>query len=370
MGLCREAAARAVRTLGHEPRMAEDYGASPDTPQRACLTGVRDADVVVLLLGDRYGHRQESGLSATHEEYREAKERRPVLAFVQEGVERETAQENFVREVQDWSSGQYTASFSMPEDLREAATRGLHQLELSRAAGPVDEEEMLARAEASVPTARGFGEASLSLVVAGGPRQQVLRPAELEADDLSDVLMREALFGSNRILDPARGTNKRLEGHALLVEQDRASIRLDELGTVVVVQPARDEDGRAHMELPVLIEEDIRARIERELLFAGWILDRVDPLRRLSDVVVVTALLGGSYLGWRTRTEHERSPSSGQVGMGRSERTVVKLSPARRNRAALTHDVARMAEDLTVLLRREVYGRDIDLFTAQRRPPR
>ena len=78
----RNAAARAVRTLGHEPRMAEDYGASPDTPQRACLAGVRDADVVVLLLGARYGHPQESGLSATHEEYREAKERRPVLAFV------------------------------------------------------------------------------------------------------------------------------------------------------------------------------------------------------------------------------------------------------------------------------------------------
>jgi hypothetical protein len=350
----RDAAARAVRTLGHEPRMAEDYGASPDTPQRACLAGVRDADVVVLLLGDRYGHRQESGLSATHEEYREAKERRPVLAFVQESAEREAAQQDFVRDVQDWNSGQYTAGFSIPEGLREAVIRGLHQLELSRAAGPVDEEEMLARAEASVPAARGFGEASLSLVVAGGPRQQVLRPAELGANDLSDALMREGLFGPNRVLDPASGTNKRLEGHALLVEQDRASVRLDELGTVVVTQPARDEGGRAHMELPVLIEEDIRARIEKGLLFAGWILDRVDQLRRLSDIVVVTALLGGSYLGWRPRTEHERSPGSGQVGMGRSGRTVVKLSPARRNRAALTHDVTRMAEDLTVLLRREM----------------
>ena len=252
---------------------------------------MRDADVVVLLLGDRYGHRQESGLSATHEEYREAKERRPVLAFVQESVEREAAQRDFVREVQDWNSGQYPAGFSTPEGLREAVTRDLHQLELSRAAGPVDEEEMLARAEASVPAARGFGEASLSLVVAGGPRQQVLRPAELEADELSDALMREGLFGPNRVLDPARGTNKRLEGHALLVEQDRASIRLDELGTVVIAQPARDEGGRAHMELPVLIEEDICARIERGLLFASWILDRVDPVRRLSDVVTLAALL-------------------------------------------------------------------------------
>jgi hypothetical protein len=350
----RDAAARAVRTLGHEPRMAEDYGALPDTPQRACLAGVRDADVVVLLLGDRYGHRQESGLSATHEEYREAKERRLVLAFVQEGVEREAAQEDFVHEVQDWNSGQYTAGFSTSEDLREAVTRDLHQLELSRAAGPVDEEEMLARAEEQVPTRHGFGQATLAVVVAGGPHQQVLRPAELEDENLGEALMREALFGSVRIFEPARGTNKRLEGHSLVVEQDRAWIRVDELGTVGVAQPAMNEDDRGHMELPVLIEEDIRDRIKQSLLFAGWVLDRVDPLRRLSDVVVVVALLGGSYLGWRTRVEHERNPSSGRVGMGGSERTVVKLSPARRNRAALTHDVMRMAEDLTVLLRREV----------------
>jgi hypothetical protein len=84
---------------------------------------------------------------------------------------------------------------------------------------------------------RGFGEASLSLMVAGGPRQQVLRPAELQADALSEQLMREGLFGPNRVFDPARGTNQRLEGHALFVEQGRASIRLDELGTVVVAQP-------------------------------------------------------------------------------------------------------------------------------------
>lgn len=348
----REAAARAVRTLGHEPHMAEDYGASPDTPQRACLAGVRDADVVVLLLGDRYGHRQESGLAATHEEYREAKERRPVLAFVQEGVEREAAQEDFVREVQDWSSGQYTASFSTPEDLREAVTRDLHQLELSRAAGPVDEGEMLTRAEEQVPTGRGFRQVTLTVVVAGGPRQQVLRPAELEDEGLGEALMREALFGSMRIFDPARGTNKRLEGHSLVVEQDRAWIRIDELGTVSIALPSMNEGNWARMELPVLIEEDIRDRIEQGLLFTGWVLDRVDPLRRLSDTVVITALLGGSYLGWRTRAEHERNPSSGQVGMGGSERTVVKLSPARRNRAALTHDVTRMAEDLTVLLHR------------------
>jgi Domain of unknown function (DUF4062) len=80
----REAAVEAVRVLGHEPVRAEDFGASPDSPQQACLAGVRASDAVVLLLGARYGARQASGRSATHEEYLEARERCPVLVFVQE----------------------------------------------------------------------------------------------------------------------------------------------------------------------------------------------------------------------------------------------------------------------------------------------
>ena len=77
----RDAVAAAVVSLGHEVIRAEDFGASPDTPQQACLGGVRDADVVVLLVGARYGAVQPSGRSATDEEYREARESKEVLVF-------------------------------------------------------------------------------------------------------------------------------------------------------------------------------------------------------------------------------------------------------------------------------------------------
>jgi hypothetical protein len=79
----RDAAAAAIESLGYEVIRAEDFGASPDTPQQACLGGVRDADLVVLLIGARYGAVQASGRSATEEEYREAGESKPVLAFVE-----------------------------------------------------------------------------------------------------------------------------------------------------------------------------------------------------------------------------------------------------------------------------------------------
>ena len=51
----RAAARQAAETLGHTVTAAEDFGASPLSPQQICLAGVRDADLVVLLLGERYG---------------------------------------------------------------------------------------------------------------------------------------------------------------------------------------------------------------------------------------------------------------------------------------------------------------------------
>ena len=104
----RDAARSAIRTLRHEPVMAEDFGARPDSPQIACLQEVRDTDVVVLILGAQYGAVQgTSGLSPTHEEFREARDRKPELVFVQEGVQRELQQDAFVTEVQEWQRGYF-----------------------------------------------------------------------------------------------------------------------------------------------------------------------------------------------------------------------------------------------------------------------
>jgi Domain of unknown function (DUF4062) len=103
-------------------RNAEDFAASSATPQQACLAGVRWAEAVILLLGGRYGDRQASGISPTHEEYREARERCPVLIFVERGAAYEPDQHEFLREVQGWTTGHYTASFSDADELRDAVT--------------------------------------------------------------------------------------------------------------------------------------------------------------------------------------------------------------------------------------------------------
>ena len=116
----RAAARLAAESLGHTVTVAEDFRASPQSPQQVCLGAVRDADAVVLVLGPRYGAPQESGVSPTHEEYREARGTKPVLAFVQTGFTREPQQERFVEEVSAWEGGGYRESFDTPESLRTA----------------------------------------------------------------------------------------------------------------------------------------------------------------------------------------------------------------------------------------------------------
>lgn len=356
----RSVASEAARDLGNDVVRSEDFPASPSSPREACLAGVRSSDVLVLLVGGRYGERQASGLSATHEEFREATENNvSVLAFVQTGVDREADQSDFLNEVRGWTVGVYTANFRTEEDLRREVTRSLHEWALSQAAGPVDEGEMFDRAQVLVPppsSQLGYGAPEqLGLVVVGGPRRSILRPAELEAVALARDLQREAQFGDAAVLEAGASTEHRVEGHALLLEQARGSVLLDEEGAVRVAQPLVEAQTMGH--LPVLIEEEIRERLERALRFAAWALDHVDSARRLSDVLVLAFLAGAESRGWRTMAEHAREPNRVGVAMGRGDDPiVVQTSPPRRSRAALTSQTQEIAEDLTVLLRREVRG--------------
>ena len=126
----REAVTQAIVALGHEPVDAEDFNASPDSPRVSCLEELRESEAMVLILGKRYGAKQTSGLSATHEEYKAAREaQKPVLVMVQQNVDREPLQHEFVQEVQDWATGHYTGTFDTREKLLLETVAALRQLE-------------------------------------------------------------------------------------------------------------------------------------------------------------------------------------------------------------------------------------------------
>jgi hypothetical protein len=153
------------------------FNAEPRSPQLACLTGLRQSDLVVLI--------------------------------------RDPQQIDFVAEVQAWEGGLFHGGFSTVSDLRISLTRALHDYELANAVGPVDHEEIVARALAMLPSERrsySSEGATLNLSVAGGPAQSIIRPIELEKPALADALHQKALFGERRLFDLSMGADRKIDG--------------------------------------------------------------------------------------------------------------------------------------------------------------
>ena len=352
----RTAAREAIETLGHDPVMAEDFGAQPTSPQLACLQGVRESDVVVLLLGKDYGAVQVSGLSATHEEYREAQGRRPVLAFAQSGVNRAGEQDAFIREVQGWEEGLFRGSFAAADELHKALIRALRDIELARAVAPLDAMELQQRAEAFLKNEdqrrnhrNHSGPPRLAISLAGGPRQQILRPSEIESASLSEHLAREGMFGPVRIFDQTKGATPSVVNDMLIIESEgRAQLRLDELGSVFI--------GRVLPELPrgtyfpIIIEESVEEELTAALAFAAAVIEHVDRSQRLTHVALAVEIEASDHMGWKTRREVEAAGNSMSIGVNQSSerKTLIEVMP----RSAFRLDRKPLVEDMLVKLRR------------------
>lgn len=350
----RAAARAAILSLGHEPIMAEDFGAQPQSPQVACLDALRGCDAVVLIFGDRYGAVQVSGLSATHEEYREARDRLPILAFAPRNAEPDTHQAAFMKEARQWVGGLFSPPFADAEDLRSMVTRALHEWQLSRAAGTVDPTELRDRALAPLADQhdrRQHNTPTISLSLVGGPAQAVLRPSQIEGPSLGHEIRKAALFGDAAILDPDAGSKISIESGRLILRQERRLVSIDADGGIVVRLSIEDNSGRSL--LGAIIEEVVVERLASALRFGAWMLDHVDPTARLSQIALAARIEASGYMAWRTQREHEASPHSMTLSnIGQDETPPVHLTPAHRPRAALRFEANHLVEDLVTLLRR------------------
>jgi hypothetical protein len=233
----RVAAKEAIMQLGHEPVMAENFGARAHSPQIACLDGVRQSSLIILLLRADYSAKQSSGISATHEEYREAKGTHPIIALVQENVKADTDQKKFMDEVQNWQAGLFRGGFDSPEKLKVIITLAIHEWQLSTAVGPLNADELRQLAINSVLEEQGnrAGRLSIILSIVGGPVQSILRPSEIEKPLLAEELLQAALFGHNKIFSTDIGSKKAIEGDSLLLQQEERTriIKLDPQGGLV-----------------------------------------------------------------------------------------------------------------------------------------
>ncbi len=126
----RVATCQGVHDAGHLPVCAEDFPSRPASPRNSCLDGVKSADVLVLLLGERYGFVTPSGKSATEEEYEEAKRlHKPIYAFRQEGICPDEHQQKFIAGVEDYVTGHHRACFSDPLSLAQLVAKAMNDAE-------------------------------------------------------------------------------------------------------------------------------------------------------------------------------------------------------------------------------------------------
>jgi hypothetical protein len=118
----REAAARAIESVGAEPVMFERFGGRDSDPEGAYLAEVESSSIYVGLLGARYGRLLPSRYSATHEEYLHAENCGLRLSvWAEDGVEREGHQQSFLDDIRVFN---VTGSFATQAALEQTlATR-------------------------------------------------------------------------------------------------------------------------------------------------------------------------------------------------------------------------------------------------------
>lgn len=354
----RAAAREAIELLGHEPVMAEGFGAKASSSQIACLNAVRESDLIILILGERYGTEQASGISATHEEFREAKGSKPILTFV-EDCSNDAKQSEFIREAGGWGSGLQRTQFASAEDLRKKVTKAIYDYALATVTSPLNPAELVGRARELIPqAARDSRTPVLRLAVAAGPRQALLRPAQIESPELLDAIEKNALFGQPPLFDRKLGTESKVRDGALRVFQGNhyevsSQISVWETGDQLI-EVGVDRSSRGAT-LPVVIEETIALNLEACVRQAAWILDKIDETERISHIALAASLEGSAAYGWRSQVEHAASPNSGSISMfGREDERsqLVMLTPTHQTRQALKMAAPRIVEDLLVLLRR------------------
>jgi hypothetical protein len=67
--------------------------------------------------------------------------------------------------------------------------------------------------------------------------------------------------------------------------------------------PAKSRDRNFPQPALSLIEEEVQAKLQHGLMFASWLIDDIDPMKRITDSVLLVGLTGAGYLGWSTKKE-------------------------------------------------------------------
>lgn len=296
----RDAAAAGVERVGMHPIRSERLAAEASSPRRALLDEVADADLYMLLLGERYG--EATGERApTEDEFDEAVRRhKPILVLVQEGG-LEAAQQAFLERIRgSWGDGVFYGRFRGPEDVGAAvaAALGRHQAGIIED-GPAAQARAieLASGEARPGTTSSGVAARCALV----PLRQLvlLDPVTLDEAHLGDDLA--GLLRAADLVPQRIGLAAHVSGAGVRVEgsdvdnwtRPEAVITAD--GAIVVVGSVAVEGT---MGFSLVDPGKLEALVRRAGRFAQLVWDRLDARGEISRVAVAAAIPESQHKGF------------------------------------------------------------------------
>ncbi|CAN5716546.1 hypothetical protein BH18ACT13_BH18ACT13_08070 [soil metagenome] len=335
------AAARAgVETYGHRAVMAETSGAAAASPQRALLDRVAAADIFLLLVGPRYGMRQASGLSATEEEFEEARRRgKPILVLVQEG-ESEPEQEAFVaRATGGWEVGIFRDSFRDASDAGLTVVGALRNLDERGVRAELEPTAVARAQELAAGTRRdeyGQGGASARVILVPLLNHRLLDAVALDDRELPDELASAARAA--RLVPQSQGITPRVTAAGITLEvgeRHSASLTLSAGPNGEVVAEASVAGDDQNFGSMRIVPERLEAAIRGAMAFAESVWLRVDPRGEVQEVAVTVAIPQAQHKSWG-RGRGENAISMG--GMFSMPETAIAPQPARVLRRA---DLAR-----------------------------
>lgn len=349
----REAAAEGVEVLGYEVSRSEDFSARPDTPQQACLSEVRASDVVILLLGERYGTKQDSGLSATQEEYNEAKRsNKPVLVFIESDIKPELDQAEFIRTVEGWSLGSVTKRFANSRQLNDQITRSLHEFALKQT-NLILEDDANERAKILLSAYNVNYHPCLLFGLIVSPKKQIFRPSDLDRSSFRDKIQSCGEKGDFPILKKEHLSIQH-RNKALIFEQSFGLLSINQQGDIYIAQDL-SKNNLSHRDgfTNVIIEEQIVGRLYGCLRFCQCIFKTVDTIRDFSSVVVAVCIKDNRLTPWRTQKKHKESPNRMYLADNYQEMMPEVLEPF--TFYNLGNDLNMICDDLVSIIKREVH---------------
>ena len=355
----RAAAKAAVELLGLQPIMAETFGARSYSSQQACLEGVEESAVVVLILGRRYGFVARSRKSVTEEEFDRARESGlPVLVFLENG-DREAEQEAFVQRISSYEEGYHRVTFTTPAELKDEVVKALN-IQVGAGAQPTLDTAgaiaVLDRLKWGDRRERDRGP-WLGGIILPTRQQRYVSPIKLGDKGFQRNIQKEAVYGEFAIFDSEHGVKpEETEESTIFVQSgDRGAIASLELrtdGTLILgkLLSAAQPWTVSIVRNSVVDEDEFKSSLASFFQFASQIYSFLEDNRML------TAFYFGGSLSGIAHKMFGRIPALPPNGMSMGmhhfpEPLLIPREPHSLSRANLV-DGERSAAEITELVAR------------------